>query len=180
MRERRKPEIGSTKLARRILEELDDPAREDLAHWATSLLALRDADLRRIPKAREALRLTHENRVASRVARVVARKVKAAAWTDRGWAARLGLGAAAVTATVAGGEGAGIAALGTAVGVPLWVVFGAGGAFAGAIIDEVGRKRRDDAPPADQDILDIPEAEFEVLGDGPPGLDAPPQIEPPV
>lgn len=40
-----------------------------------------------------------------------------------------------------GTKGAGIAALGTAIGVPLWVVFGAGGAFLGVLYDELNRKR---------------------------------------
>lgn len=38
------------------------------------------------------------------------------------------------------GQGAGIAALGGAIGVPLWVVFGAGGAFVGVFIDEAKRR----------------------------------------
>ena len=47
---------------------------------------------------------------------------------------------AAVTALTLSGQGAGIAALGGAIGVPLFVVFGAGGALAGVIIDEVRKK----------------------------------------
>jgi len=41
---------------------------------------------------------------------------------------------------------AGLAAFGTAISVPLWIVLGAGGAFAGMIIDEVAKSshRSDD------------------------------------
>jgi hypothetical protein len=41
----------------------------------------------------------------------------------------------------AGGQGAGVAALGTAVGVPLWVVFGAGATFLGVLYEEITRKK---------------------------------------
>jgi len=46
-------------------------------------------------------------------------------------------------------SGAGLAAFGTAIGLPLWIVLGAGGAFAGMIVDEVSKiaqRSDDDAP----------------------------------
>jgi len=49
----------------------------------------------------------------------------------------LGIGVFTALALAGGGAGAGIAALGTAAGVPLWIVFGAGGAFAGMLADEI-------------------------------------------
>ena len=39
-----------------------------------------------------------------------------------------------------GSQSAGIAALGTAIGVPLWVVLGAGAAFANSLIEELKRR----------------------------------------
>jgi hypothetical protein len=54
--------------------------------------------------------------------------------------AKLGLSTAAVGVAIFGGQGAGIAALGTAIGVPLWAVLGSGAAFADVIIEEFGRK----------------------------------------
>ena len=47
------------------------------------------------------------------------------------------MGALAITILTIGGEGAGIAALGTAIGVPLYLVVGAGGVLLGTIIDEL-------------------------------------------
>jgi hypothetical protein len=47
------------------------------------------------------------------------------------------MGAVTATIVAVGNAGAGIAAMGTAIGVPLWVVIGAGATFAGAIVDEV-------------------------------------------
>jgi hypothetical protein len=44
-----------------------------------------------------------------------------------------------------GGKAAGIAALGTAIAVPLWIVLGAGGAFAGVLIEIIEGRDRDTA-----------------------------------
>ena len=70
-------------------------------------------------------------------------EIKRVSWDQRGLAERMALSAAAVAALIFSGQGAGIAALGGAIGVPLWVVFGAGGAFAGVIIDEAKRRNVD-------------------------------------
>jgi hypothetical protein len=40
-----------------------------------------------------------------------------------------------------GSQGAGVAALSTAVGVPLWVISGAGASMAGVLLDELNRKK---------------------------------------
>ncbi len=63
--------------------------------------------------------------------------LKSVAWDDRGVVARAGIVSAVVAAVLFGSQGAGIAALGTAIGVPLWVVFGAGGAFIAAMYKEL-------------------------------------------
>jgi len=55
------------------------------------------------------------------------------------------LSAAAIAAVAFSGKGAGIAALGGAIGVPLWVVLGAGGAFAGVLIEEIQRSLPSDS-----------------------------------
>lgn len=68
-------------------------------------------------------------------------KTKEVAWDDRGLAARVGLVGAISGLVVFGSQGAGIAALGTAIGVPLWVVFGAGGAFLAMLYEELTGKR---------------------------------------
>lgn len=73
--------------------------------------------------------------------KLVASALKQIAWDERGLKARLALSGAVAGVVLFGGQGAGIAALGTAIGVPLWVVFGAGAAFIGALYEELtGRK----------------------------------------
>lgn len=76
----------------------------------------------------------------SRAASLVWEKSKLVAWDDRGLAARVGMIAAIAGIVTFGSQGAGIAALGGAIGVPLWVVFGAGGAFLALLYQEITGK----------------------------------------
>ena len=72
--------------------------------------------------------------------KIAALKIKEAGWDNRSATARFGLGGAAVGLALFGSQGAGIAALGTAIGVPLWVVLGGGAAFANWLVEELSRR----------------------------------------
>lgn len=119
--------------------QLTGSRRAAVLQWAQQLVQIRDAATSPARKAREALRVTAKSRVVMALLSSTAGALKDVAWDDRSWSARLGLGAAAITIAAAGGQGAGVAALGTAVGVPLWIVLGAGGSFAGMLIDELSK-----------------------------------------
>lgn len=75
-------------------------------------------------------------------AALTGKALKELGWDNRGLPGRLGISTAIATAVIFGGQGAGIAALGSAIGVPLWVVFGAGAAFLGEICERFTGKRR--------------------------------------
>ncbi|MCO5089886.1 hypothetical protein [Bosea sp. (in: a-proteobacteria)] len=109
--------------------------------WAGKLLEIRASSMSKLAKAKAAVSLTAPSKVVWPVAKMVAKEAKRIGWDDRSKTARLGLGGAAVGAAVFGGKSAGIAALGTAVGVPLWVVLGAGASFANVLIEEVTRRK---------------------------------------
>lgn len=109
--------------------------------WAGKLLDIRSTPMSKLAKAKAAVSLTASSKVVWPVAKMVAKEAKRIGWDDRSKTARLGLGGAAVGAAVFGGKSAGIAALGTAVGVPLWVVLGAGASFANVLIEEVTRRK---------------------------------------
>ncbi|WP_336810715.1 hypothetical protein [Bosea sp. MMO-172] len=109
--------------------------------WAGKLLDIRASSTSKLAKAKAAVSLTASSKVVWPVAKMVAKEAKRIGWDDRSKTARLGLGGAAVGAAVFGGKSAGIAALGTAVGVPLWVVLGAGASFANVLIEEVTRRK---------------------------------------
>ena len=72
---------------------------------------------------------------------IISQALKDLAWDNRSLPARLGIAAAVVTAITFGGQGAGIAALGTAIGVPLWVLFGAGAMFLGELYERFTGKK---------------------------------------
>jgi hypothetical protein len=109
--------------------------------WARKLLEIRSSPLTKLEKAKAAVSLTASSKVVWPVAKIVAKEAKRIGWDDRSKTARLGLGGAAIGAAVFGGKSAGIAALGTAIGVPLWVVLGAGASFANVLIEEVTRRK---------------------------------------
>lgn len=65
-------------------------------------------------------------------------------WDDRSWPARGALSGLTLGVVALGGQGAGIAALGGAIGVPLFLLTAAGGALLGTVISEIteaGSKR---------------------------------------
>jgi hypothetical protein len=101
----------------------------ELSTLSGDLLSAYNSKLPNIAKFKQAATLT-------------GKALKELGWDNRGLSGRLGIATAIATAVMFGGQGAGIAALGTAIGVPLWVVFGAGAAFLGEIYERFTGKRR--------------------------------------
>jgi hypothetical protein len=124
-------------LAVRVATQLNPEDRPVLKAYAEDLLAIRESDSSVARKAMDALDRTVNRELMRVFTTTAAKSLVKVAWQDRTWAARLGLSAAAVAAATTAGQGAGIAAFGSAIGVPLWVVLGAGGAFAGVLVDEL-------------------------------------------
>ncbi len=124
-------------LAVKIAASATAEEKEALRIWIERLLALKATTLPAAQKAKQAVSLTASSKIVLPTVKIIARETKRLAWDERGLKGRLGLGGAAVGVALFGGQGAGIAALGTAIGVPLWVVFGAGAAFAGVLYEEI-------------------------------------------
>lgn len=89
--------------------------------------------------------------------KILAQETKRLGWDERGTKSRFGIAGAGIGLAVFGGQGAGIAALGGAIGVPLWVVLGAGAYFAPVLIDELAKL----VPKSRQPILR--EGKYEVI-----------------
>jgi len=138
------PDVQARKLAIAVVEQASALERQVLLHWAQQLVVIRDSSLSIIEKAKASISATVESKAIWPFLNVIGRELKRLGWDERGFAARIGLGAAALALLLPGKGAAGIAALGGAIGVPLWIVFGAGGAFVGVIIQEINKK----APPA--------------------------------
>ena len=128
-------------LAVRIAATATPIEKEALRVWIERLLALKASSLPAVQKAKQALAITANSNVVLPTVKMIARETKRLAWDERGPKGRLGLSGAAVGFALFGGQGAGVAALGTAISVPLWVVFGAGGTFLGALYEEITGKK---------------------------------------
>jgi hypothetical protein len=130
-------------LAVRIASRANPAEKEALSRWIERLFEIKASDLPALQKAKQAISLTASSKVILPVVKIIARETKRLGWDDRGLPGRLGIGGAAVGLALFGGQGAGVAALGTAIGVPLWVVFGAGATFLGVLYEEITRKKPD-------------------------------------
>ena len=124
-------------LAVYIAEKANPAVSASLQTLLTKLLAIREENLPWHQKAKQALSATIESKVAWPIFKEIANAVKKHGWDKRSSTQRLGLGTAAVAFATFGGAHAGIAALGGAVGVPLWIVFGAGSMFAKMLYEEL-------------------------------------------
>ena len=141
-----------TQLAVRIANAASDSEKVALKTWIEHLLAVKEADLTKLQKSKEAIRLTADSEVIIPTIKLLAKEIKRLAWDDRKLKGRLGIGGAAVGVALFGGQGAGIAALGSAIGVPLWVVFGAGAAFVGVLYEELTGEKP--APKSKYTVID--------------------------
>ena len=127
-------------IARALVRDASAVERDALRRWAEGLLQIRAKNISVSRKAKEAIVFATESKVIVPVIKKLAIELKRVGWDNRSWKSRLGMGAGVATLVAAGSAGAGIAAMGTAIGVPLWVVIGAGATLAGTIVDEVKSK----------------------------------------
>jgi hypothetical protein len=150
-------------LAEVICKGATEQERKNITDWLGSLIAIAEGDGSALEKARHAVEETTQRDVVWPVVKLVGGEIKRHAWEDRSLATRLaGVGVFTALALGGGEAGAGIAALGTAVGVPLWIVFAAGGAFAGTLLDEIQKLAGSDA--ADIENLDRGESGRDSAG----------------
>lgn len=124
-------------LAARIAGSVSPAERDALSSWVSHLLQVRASSAPSFEKARSALAATMDRRLIWPALRTVAKEGRRLGWNERSAGARLGLAGAAAGIVLFGSPTATIAALGTAVGVPLWVVFGSGATFARALQQEL-------------------------------------------
>lgn len=118
------------------LDSLNEEERKQLLTWAESVKTIqKDKDLSKKEKIRQLTKLS--NSKAFKSCSKVAMSYSKSYWKNASYAERLGIIGAGGALTLAGVGGAGIAALGGAVGVPLFLLTAAGGTFIGTIIDKI-------------------------------------------
>lgn len=120
---------------RHLVDETAPEERITLLAWLVELLTIRASDATAGLKFARAIRATTRRRTVVTILRTVGRPLVRLAWTDRSWKARLAGIGITLSALVWPGQSAGLALLGTAVAVPLWIVFGSGALVAGWTID---------------------------------------------
>ena len=128
----------SRELAVRIARSASAPERDALNAWISRLLQVRASSGTSVVKAKGALAATMDRHLLWPALRTISREVRRLGWDERSAAARVGVLGAAAAIVLSGSGAVSIAALGTTVGVPLWVVFGGGGGtFAKALQEEL-------------------------------------------
>ncbi|TAT97837.1 hypothetical protein ELI49_29205 (plasmid) [Rhizobium ruizarguesonis] len=125
-----------------------------LRDWAWLLIQLKDENISATTKARKAISLTASSKVILPAMKIIRAQAKRHGWDNRTSTQRLGIAAAAGTFTLFPGANAGIAALGGAVGVPLWMVFGGGSMFLKVLYDELTKRPDEQASEASYKIID--------------------------
>ena len=131
---------GQREVAQRIAASVDDVERAKLLAWVFQLVQIRDSSGSLFAKGRDALSVTFREGVAWPVVKLVGSEMRRLAWDERGLKWRTGFIIAIAGGVLTGGQGAGIAALGGAIGVPLWLVLGAGGSFLAMLYEELFTK----------------------------------------
>ena len=121
-------------VATELLEGATPEERLALSKWASSLLAIRDSSDDGFGKARSAFMTTVDSTTAWPLIRRIGDAIKRNAWDERSTTERAGVGAATAMVALFGGTFAVLGALGTAVGTPLWIVFGSGDEFARQLV----------------------------------------------
>jgi hypothetical protein len=128
-------------LARRSVSNLSPVQRADVLRWANQSLVVIHNN--KISKAQKVTRLRRIRTPKAKRAILIAlmQAVKGKAWDDQSWARRFALVGLLAGAAAFGGQGAGIAAMGGAVGVPLALLSTIGGTFLGALVDELQKEK---------------------------------------
>lgn len=115
--------------------------RNNLSEWIEQLLLIKNSELSKLQKSKKALKVTLSKESIFPLIKLIYKFFKKHVWDNRDKKSRLGIFGIGVGMTFFAGQGAGIAALGGAIGVPLWIIFGAGATFAGFILEEIDRKK---------------------------------------
>jgi hypothetical protein len=132
---------GKRQVALRIADAASPQEGEAMRAWLGELLAIRQESGSSPHKALKAIAATGRHRVIWPLVKRLAAEIKRHGWDNRTKTAKFALSGAAVGLAFFGGQTAGLAALGTAIAVPIWVVLGAGAAFARVLYDELEHKR---------------------------------------
>jgi hypothetical protein len=122
------------------LEKLDDIERQNVLNWAVEVRKIQQNNKLSSKEKIYDLKNLNNKQVFKNVISIVLNYSKSY-WKKANWAQKIGIIGLTGGLIVAGASGgAGIAALGGAIGLPLFLVTTAGGTFIGTIIDSLNKK----------------------------------------
>jgi hypothetical protein len=130
-------------LASLLVKGITKQERDSVVGWLQSLRSIAETRGSFVDKSQRALKETLSADVVWPVVKVIGSEIKRHAWDERSTATKFAGGAALSALALGGSSGAGIAALGAAVAVPIWIVFASGGSFAGVLVDEIKKATGD-------------------------------------
>jgi hypothetical protein len=122
---------------RNVLNRLSPDERQNLEDWLEELLEIRRSSESRVAKINALRSSLRKSTSLWPVLRVLAEACKQYGWDERKGAFRAFAAGSVGGMLLVGFQGAGLAALGGAVGFPLWIVFGGGATVAYAILREL-------------------------------------------
>ncbi|MCG8637578.1 MAG: hypothetical protein MI863_27370 [Desulfobacterales bacterium] len=129
-----------TEIIHRVLAGITPEQGMALHLWANKLLTLRTSTKSRTEKLQDIIRLTRDAKILFPLIKKIFMELKRAGWDESSWKSKAGMGAAIWASLIIGKAAAGIALLGGAIAVPLWIVFGTGDKFVKALIAELKKR----------------------------------------
>jgi hypothetical protein len=128
---------AANKIVNEVIENLDEEKRELLLVWSQDAKQIVD-DIE-LSKKKKLTKLYELNTspVVKEILLAIFFALKKYTWDERSWSGRLALAGLGAGIATAGSQSAGVAAMGGAIGIPLFLLTSAGGALLGLIIDEI-------------------------------------------
>ncbi len=134
------PNNKFTEIIHRILANTTPEQGMALHLWANKLLMLRNSTKSRAEKFQDIIQLTKEAKILIPLIKKIFVELKRTGWDESSWKSKLGMGATLWASLIIGKAAAGVALLGGAIAVPLWIVFGTGDKFVKALIEELKKR----------------------------------------
>jgi len=123
--------------------KISEQEKNWLSQWADECQRIASSDVRQKEKFKKLFgTMKRYNKVLKPVFKLIWGSSKKVFWQDRSTSARVAI--LGVLGGIIAGGGVGLAICGTAVGIPLFLLTGAGGAFLGVLIEELTKRKREE------------------------------------
>ena len=123
-----------------VTKELTAEEKSKVLQWAEkSLVVIENKGLSKVEKVKQLNKLETPKAVMI-FFQALLRFLKNKAWTNQSWARRLGLIGATLGTAVFGTQAAGLATMGTGIGISLALVSTVGATFIGVLVDELSKE----------------------------------------